>query len=141
MNNPRTSVLLVDDNPEDTLLMRLAWSRASVPNPLTTVLDGNEAIEILQKGGDKICLILLDIKMPQMDGFQLLKWIKSSPALEGLQVIMLSASSIEGDRITARNLGADSYLVKPSTFSGLLSLVETLHRTFLTPPPHQSLRT
>lgn len=132
MNPVHKSVLLVDDNPEDILLMRLAWKRASVPNPLINVSGGNEAIEILQNAGaDTVCLVLLDIKMPRMDGFQLLQWIKGRPELKDLLVVMLSASSLDVDRAAAHDLGADSYLVKPSTFGSLLGLVDALHRTFL----------
>lgn len=125
-------VLLVDDSTDDALLMRRAFTRAGLQNPLIHFLDGESAIAYLTRAANKedSCpspvLILLDIKMPRMDGFEVLKWVKSRPDLADVPAVMLTSSSLSKDIKRAETLGANSFLTKPPTFTDLIALVERI---------------
>jgi len=118
------TILLIDDSENDTVLIRRALHDAGVLNPLRTVCDGEEAIAYLQGTGaysDRQRfplpdLILLDLKMPKIDGFDVLQWIRQQPALKGLPVIALSGSENTLDVNRSYELGANSFLVKPFDF-------------------------
>src|ERR1051325_7042888 len=112
----RSVVLLVDDDPNDALLLEHAWHKARLPLNLIHLRDGREAIVYLEQSRtDRMpLLIFLDIKMPHVDGFETLQWIKSRPVLNDIPVLMFSSSPLNVDRSRARDLGADSYLVKPT---------------------------
>lgn len=108
-------VLVVDDQADDTYLLRRALGKAGVKNPVTGCASAEEAIEFLTSakfGGVKPCLVLLDINMPRMNGFELLRWIRSQPELKSLRVAMLTSSALDRDRERARAEGADDYLIK-----------------------------
>ncbi len=108
-------ILVVDDEPEDTYFVRRALKAAGIPNPVIGCGDGEEAVSFLESarfGGQFPCLIFLDLKMPRMNGFEFLTWIRSHPEFAGLKVVMLSSSELEEDRARALALGAHDYLVK-----------------------------
>jgi len=124
-------ILLVEDREDDVLLTKQAFVRANINNPLHVACDGEEAISYLQGAGrfaDRAefplpDLVLLDINMPRMDGFAVLKWVRANPALKTLRIVMLSTSDQGDDIDKAYALGANSYLVKPSDFESFVELL------------------
>jgi CheY-like chemotaxis protein len=127
-------VLLVDDSANDSFLMRHAFERAGFAQPLRYVSSGDEAIAYLRGDGryrDRTLhplptTVLMDLNMPGKNGFEVLDWIRHQPKLHRLQVYILSASSRQVDIDRAYDLGANSYLVKPSNLSGLVHLAQCL---------------
>jgi len=122
-------ILHVEDNPDDVLLMNLAFSRAGVAANLHVVSDGDEAIAALgdgeSNGGPPVC-VLLDVKLPRVSGMEVLAWIRSQPRLRRLPVILLTSSSQTADINRAYDLGANSFLVKPPDLDSLTQLVKTV---------------
>jgi len=120
-------VLLVDDSEDDALLVRRVFERAGFVAPLQVVHDGERAIAYLSGDGvfsDRAkfplpTAVLLDLNMPRQNGFEVLAWIRQQPGLKQLCVYILSASSQTADIKRAYDLGANSYLVKPSTLDEL----------------------
>jgi len=122
-------VLLVDDEENDVLLTRLALQRAGLELPVYSVPGGLEAIAYLN--GDPPYqdrsryplpeLVLLDIQMPHMDGFEVLRWVRKQPNFANLPVVMLTGSRTESVMETARLLGATSFFVKDFANAGELS--------------------
>jgi len=127
-------VLLVDDSSNDSLLMRTVFERAGFLHPLHFARSGDEAIAYLRGDGryaDRLLFplpttLLMDLNMPGKNGFEVLDWIGHQPYLRRLRVYILSASSRPEDIERAYDLGADSYLVKPGNFDGLLHLANCL---------------
>ncbi len=142
-------VLLAEDEEFDVLLMQRAFRRAEVRNDLIVVRDGREAVAYLEGQGKyaqrqnfpEPCLLLLDLKLPLMDGFEVLEWIQESPRWrEGLPVIVLTGSGQETDRKRALDLGAHGYLIKPTDADGLVGMVDSLKTRFLDPLPARAPR-
>lgn len=128
------TVLLVDDSPNDALLMRTVFERAGFAQPLRFAVDGDDAIAYLRgdgRYGDRKqfpmpTAMLLDLNMPRKNGFEVLDWIRHQPELRRLRVYILSASSRPQDIERSYDLGANSYLVKPGNLDGLLHLAKCL---------------
>ncbi len=138
----RVPVLLAEDDEHDVFFMRRAFHKAEIRNPLLAVPNGGEAIRYLEgqdRYGDRAhCpfpgLLMLDLKMPLVDGFEVLRWVSEHPEIrQRLAVLVLSSSDQAGDRERAFKLGAHEYLVKPSGFSGLVDLVGDIKRRWLEP--------
>src|ERR1041384_7323689 len=117
------TILLAEDDEDDVLLIRRAFQRARLLNPLQVVRDGEEAIEYLA-GGDRYrnrtihplpFLLLLDLHMPKLNGFDVLTWVQSRPELRRIKVAVLTSSSNEYDFSKAMSLGAHSYFTKPGS--------------------------
>src|SRR5215831_11148176 len=133
------TVLLAEDDPDDVLLTQIAFERARLVNPLQVVRDGEEAIAYLKGEGDFAdrtrfpfpILLLLDLKMPKVDGFQVLAWLKSQPQGLQLPVAIMTSSDQDPDINRAHGLGADSYLIKPPNAMTLLELVQRIHGHWL----------
>jgi CheY-like chemotaxis protein len=130
------TVLLAEDDPDDVLLTRLAFERARLANPIQVVRDGEEAVAYL--AGEGIfanrtrfpfpILLLLDLNMPKVDGFQVLEWIGEHRELIGhLPVAVMTSSDNDPHVSRARQLGAHSYLLKPPEASAMLELVRRLN--------------
>lgn len=132
-------ILVADDDDNDVFFLRRAVAKAGLANQLLVTHDGQETIDYL--GGaapfnDRARypmpgLLLLDLKMPRLDGFDVLAWLSTRPDLKDLPVIVLSSSSHEADMIKARQLGADDYQVKPPDFMTLVQLLRELHARWL----------
>ena len=130
------TILLVEDDSNDVLLMQRAFRKANLTIPLQVARDGQEAMEYLDHQGNfgdvtrysPPTLILLDLKMPRKDGFETLEWLRQQPALKRTVVVVLSSSREIGDINRAYDLGANSYLVKPGDFQTLVELVNLLAR-------------
>ena len=127
-------MLLVEDDPNDILLIQRAFAKACLVNPLKVVRDGEEALNYLAGSGDfgdrgrfpLPSLILLDLKLPRKSGLEILQWLRQQPALKHIPVIVLTSSKESSDVSRAYDLGANSYLVKPVGFEGLLELVKSI---------------
>ena len=125
------AILLVEDNPDDTLLMKSAWKSAGIPNPMPNVSDGEQALEYLHGRGiyadrEKYpfpVAVFLDLKMPRVDGLEVLASIRAEPKLRHLHVDILSASARNADVEKALGLGANGYIVKPSRVEDLVEMV------------------
>ena len=127
-------VLLVDDSETDALLMSAAFQRAGFVEPLRFVNDGQEMISYIQGDGryaDRALfpvptVVLMDLKMPYKSGFEVLEWIRRQPQFKRLRVYILSASNEPEDIARAYDLGANSYLVKPSNLDALSQMAKYL---------------
>lgn len=126
--------LLVEDNENDALLLSRAFSRSHLVNPLHVLKTGEEAIEYLQGTGrfsnraefPLPAVLLLDLHLPGISGFEVLRWIRSQRALAALRVIVLTSSSSIQDVNQAYRLGANSFLVKPMDLEHLCRMTEAL---------------
>jgi len=127
------TILLVEDSLDDVILLRRAFERAHVLNPLVRVEDGSKAIDYLS-GSGVYCdreeyplpfLILMDLKMPKVSGFEAIKWIRQRQEFARITIVVLTSSDDFPYIEEAYRLGADSYLIKPG---GSEQLFEMLHR-------------
>lgn len=117
-------ILLVEDNPHDVELTSRAFERAKMSNVLHVVRDGAEALEFLSATGafegrvGKAMpgVILLDLKLPKIDGLEVLRRIKGDPRTQNIPVVVLTSSSQDRDILECRQLGSESYIVKPVDF-------------------------
>jgi CheY-like chemotaxis protein len=117
----KPTILLVEDNPDDVELMRLAFADHRIANLITVASDGVFAIELLHGTGDREpidvpALILLDVNMPRMNGIETLKAIRSHPRTRTVPVVILTSSKLERDVVESYDLGVNSYVVKPVDF-------------------------
>lgn len=127
-------IMLVEDNRMDVELTLDAFREAKLLNTVTVVTDGQEALDYLMGHGkyaDRDTyrmpnLVLLDLKLPGVDGFEVLRQVKSTPILKRLPVIILTSSKEEGDLVLSYDNGANSYLVKPISFEGFLGVVRQI---------------
>ena len=134
-----TTLLLADDDPDDRMLVHDALEEARWAVDLREVEDGDELIDYLQRRGKyadpgkapRPGMILLDLKMPGRGGLQALEEIKQTDLLCRIPVVVLTTSSAEEDITGAYDLGANSYVVKPSSFSTLVEMMQTLERYWL----------
>jgi CheY-like chemotaxis protein len=133
-------ILLAEDREDDILLIRRAFEKGFISNPFYVVRGGDEAIDYLQ-GVRKYAnrseyplphLLLLDLKMPGTDGFQVLEWIRWQPTLSGLRVVVLTSSDHMRDVNRAYHLGANSFLVKPLDFQNFVQTCKDLRTYWLT---------
>lgn len=133
------TILLAEDESSDVFLMRRALQKAGVSNPLHVVRDGEEALHYIQGTGkfaDRIsnpmpAVMLLDLNMPKKSGFEVLEWIRNQDNLRHFPVVVLSTSSQEHDVRKAYDLGANSYLTKPSDFDKLVDMVKMVETNWL----------
>lgn len=127
-------ILVAEDDPNDALLLRRAMRRARLPNPVVVASDGDQAIAYLAATGtyegrsraDPPALLLLDLKMPRRDGFEVLDWVRAQPDIGNLPVVVLTSSRETADIDRAYSLGANSYLVKPGEPVAFVELLRTL---------------
>lgn len=132
-------ILVAEDEESDAWLLEHAFAKAGLCHRLVVLHDGQEAVSYLGGSGPysdrKLhplpCLILLDLKMPRMNGFDVLGWLKSRPDLLTVPVVILSSSSLETDVAQARQMGARDYVVKPHEFARLVDLVRDLGQRWL----------
>jgi CheY-like chemotaxis protein len=127
-------VLMAEDNEHDIVATKRAWKKHQIANPLYIVNDGEECLDFLHRRGKyaepnsapKPGILLLDIKMPKMDGLDVLKHIREDEALRYLPIIMLTTSKAEEDRLRSYDLGANAYIVKPVGFENFSEAVKTI---------------
>jgi CheY-like chemotaxis protein len=132
-------ILLAEDDEDHVILIKRAFAQADLRNPLYVVWNGQEAIEYLHGTGkysnrDEYPLpdlLLLDLKMPRVDGFQVLAWIREQPELKALRTLVLTSSDDLRDVNRAYQLGANSFLVKPIDFQNVVELSRIIQKYWL----------
>ena len=138
---PQGTILLAEDDDSDIRLVKFAFEEAQVRNPLRVVRNGQEAIDYLSgegiyAGRDAYplpALMLLDLKLPLRDGFEVLAWCQEHKGLHGLRVIVMSSSHDQSDIKMAMALGAVAYRVKPADFGYLVGVARELRDHWLKP--------
>ncbi len=143
-------ILLAEDDPNDVLLIQRAFQKAGMKDILKVVRDGEQAIDYLSGRGLYAnrgrfpfpYLLLLDLKMPATDGFEVLQWLRGQPDMRRLLVVVLTSSNLQADVDRAYELGANSYLVKPVEFDEMVNLIQRfeaywteINRTPTSPAP------
>jgi two-component system, response regulator len=133
-------ILLVEDNSMDVVLTLNAFKEAKLRNKIHIARNGEEAVDYLF-GKDQYAdrslyplpnLILLDLKMPGIDGFEVLRRIKGAEKLKRIPVVVLTSSKEEGDRTLSYDIGANSYLMKPISFEGFIEVVKKIDDYWIT---------
>lgn len=130
-----STILLVEDNPDDVELFRYACDKAGIGNPLFVITDGDQAVDYIV-GHDRFAdrhhyplpaLILLDLKLPRRSGFEVLRFLRGKSLTRHTPVVVLTSSNQPDDIARAYAAGANSYLVKPLSRNGLLEMVQALN--------------
>lgn len=140
------SILLVDDNPSDIALTQRAMARSAIKNPLVVAEDGQQALDYLfgsganapHRAGDAPILILLDLKLPRIDGLEVLRRIRADSRTRRIPVVLLSSSGEQTDIAAGYDLGANSYIRKPVDFHQFAETIRQLGLYWLAinePPP------
>jgi CheY-like chemotaxis protein len=132
-------VLLVEDDENDILFVQRAFKQAGILNPIVVARDGDEAVAYLGGTGtfaDREAhplpvFALLDLKLPRRTGLEVLQWVKERSGVKRIPIVVLTSSKHDSDVNRAYELGANSYLVKPVSFQGLMDLVKTLQLYWL----------
>jgi CheY-like chemotaxis protein len=132
-------ILLVEDREDDVVLILKAFRQANLSTPIHVVRHGEEAIHYLAGKGKYAVrseyplptLVLLDLKMPLVDGFEVLRWIRTQPSLSSLLVVVLTSSEQMRDVNRAYQLGANSFLIKPMDFENATTLSQMIHEYWL----------
>ncbi len=135
-------ILVAEDDPTDAYFFQRAFKRAGIPVMLHFVRDGQEVIDYIQGEGqfaDRKAhplpqLVLLDLRMPRLDGFEVLDWIRRQPGLNRLQIVIFSSSGEPKDINRAYGLGATWYMVKPHSMGELTDLVGRFKKFWLEGP-------
>ncbi len=131
------TILMAEDDPDDRVLTREAMESAHVANDLRFVNDGQYLMDYLRREGDYAGpgvdapmpgIILLDLNMPRMDGREALAEIKADPELKKIPVVVLTTSKAEEDIVKTYDLGVNSFITKPVTFTGLVEVMQTWSR-------------
>ena len=140
MNRHVVEILLVEDNPNDVELTLHAFDRHKLANHIQVARDGEEALDLLDADDDCIQpkVVLLDLKLPKVDGLEVLRRIRASERLKHLPVVILTSSREERDIVDSYDLGVNSYIVKPIEFDKFVETVKALGMYWLLmnePPP------
>lgn len=134
MSHARRSVLVVEDNPDHALLVKLALARVDPNLDIRVCSDGREAVDLLSRAApseDRALrsvpdLVLLDLSMPRLDGFGVLEWVGQEAALERMPVIVLTSSSSPMDEARAMDLGASGFFTTPANLEDLGEMIRTI---------------
>src|SRR5438093_439729 len=128
-------VLVADDDENDVLLLRRAFQKAGLSHTIVHVKDGQEVINYLGGVGANAKpspgLLLLDLKMPRLDGFDVLEWLRNRPERLPVSVVVFSSSGLQQDKEKAETLGAHDYLVKPDNFDSWILVARKLDEQWL----------
>lgn len=142
-------ILLVEDNPHDLELTLVALERSQLANDVIVMRDGAESLDYLLRRGDYAhradgnpAVLLLDLKLPKVDGLEVLKIVRETPELRSIPVVMLTSSREEPDLTKAYELGVNAYVVKPVEFRDFVAAISDLgiFWAVLNEPPPGSLR-
>lgn len=144
-------VLLVEDEENDVFFLKHAFHEAEITQPLAIVPDGRQAIAYLRAPfstatniapyPSTVALLLLDLKLPVIDGFEVLHWIQQQPRLRGtFPIVVLTSSEDPDEKQQALKLGVQEFLIKPRSVLDLITLARRLKQCWLEPPAHLSNR-
>jgi CheY-like chemotaxis protein len=139
MTDPQHEVhiLLVEDDPGDVLMTQEAFEHHRIRNPLHVVTDGAAALRFLRREGEhagatRPGLILLDLNLPLMNGYEVLAEIKSDEALRSIPIVVLTTSRAEEDIVRSYNLHANAYVIKPVDFTRFMEVIRRIDDFFVT---------
>jgi CheY-like chemotaxis protein len=129
-------ILLVEDNPDDILITQRAWKKGLIKNRLYVVNDGEQALEFIYKKGEFTdaptpSLMLLDLNMPKVDGFEVLKTVKQDKNLKKMPIVVLTSSRDNTALDRAFDLGCNSFIVKPVGYDNFLEAVIDIQRYWI----------
>ncbi|CAN5674357.1 response regulator [soil metagenome] len=142
-------ILLVEDDKRDLELTLIALERSQLANEVVVLRDGAQALEYLQREGDHVArtegnpaVILLDLKLPKVNGLEVLEAVRANTALRSIPVVMLTSSQEESDVLKSYELGVNAYVVKPVEFNQFVSAIAELgvFWAVLNEPPPGSLK-
>jgi CheY-like chemotaxis protein len=126
-------ILLVEDDPKDVELTMTALGDYNLSNEVVVASDGEEALDYLysrgkfqRRSGDNPAVLLLDLKLPKIDGLEVLKTVKSDDALKFIPVVVLTSSREEKDMVASYQLGVNAYVVKPVDFHEFVNAIKEL---------------
>ena len=126
-------ILLVEDDVRDLELTLIALERSELANEVVVVRDGAQALDYLRREGEfaartagNPAVVLLDLKLPKIDGLEVLKIVRETPELRSLPVVMLTSSHEEGDLVKSYALGVNAYVVKPVEFKAFVTAIADL---------------
>ena len=139
MKTEHPPVLVAEDDENDILILRMAFEQAGVARSLVAVRDGQEAVDYLcgnppytdRSAHPLPALLILDLKMPRMSGFDVLAWLASRSDFKNLPAVVFSSSACDQDISKARQLGARDYLVKPHSISDWVKVVHAIDKLWL----------
>jgi CheY-like chemotaxis protein len=149
MNTELRPILLVDDSPRDTELTLDALSQNNLANEVVTLRDGAEVLDYLHRRGQfadrtagNPAVVMLDLKMPKVDGIETLRQIKSDPQLKMIPVVMMTSSRERPDLVRSYELGVNAYIVKPVQFQEFVEAVKLVGAFWavVNEPPPGSVR-
>ena len=120
------SILLIEDNPDDVALTLRALKKNNILNEVVVAADGAEALEILAAEGPLPGLVLLDLKLPKIDGLEVLRRIRAGDRTEIIPVVVLTSSKLDEDIIASYRNGANAYVRKPVKFADFVEAISTL---------------
>lgn len=135
MDDSNYTILLVDDDENDALLVKMAFQKNGIQNPVQWAKDGLEAVAYLNGEGDYANrrvypfpeVLILDLKMPRMSGLELLAWVRDHPEFKVIPTIIMTSSKLDADIEKAYHLGANTYMLKPSSLDELTKMVKAAH--------------
>jgi len=142
-------ILIVEDDPKDVELTLTALEEYNLANEVVVTRDGEEALDYLycrgsfkMRGGENPAVVLLDLKLPKVDGLEVLQQIKSDEKLKFMPVVVLTSSREEKDMVTSYKLGVNAYVVKPVDFHDFVNAIKELgvFWAVINEPPPGSLR-
>jgi len=119
-------ILLVEDNPDDIELTLRAFQKHNLANKIDVVNDGVEALDYFKKGKERPAVVLLDLKLPKVNGLEVLEFIRGNEETRLLPVVILTSSKEEKDLIESYKLGANSFVRKPVDFDQFMNAVKEL---------------
>ncbi|TET27061.1 MAG: response regulator [Candidatus Bathyarchaeum sp.] len=133
---PDCPILLVEDNPDDIMLTKRAFTKCQIQNKLYVTHDGEEAIQFLRKKGKykdapTPGIVLLDLKMPKLDGFEVLENIKSDDKLKTIPIVVLTVSARDKDIERSYKLGCNTFITKPASFKDFIETMMQIKRYWL----------
>jgi CheY-like chemotaxis protein len=142
-------ILMVEDDPKDVDLTLTALEEYNLANEVVVTRDGEQALDYLycraeykKRGGDNPAVLLLDLKLPKVDGLEVLKQVKSDPKLMMIPVVVLTSSKEEKDMVASYKLGVNAYVVKPVDFHEFVNAIKELgvFWAVINEPPPGSVR-
>ena len=119
-------ILLVEDDRVDIMTVKRVLADLGITSPLVCSANGEEALEYLRAGNGRPCIVLLDLSMPKMDGFEFLKIVKADEQLKEIPVVVLTTSSDEQDIVESFKFGAAGYMLKPGDYKEFVETIRAI---------------